>query len=109
MGEADTFDGRLGHTLDDRWWLDAKRVQHRRHHVDGVSVLRADLALCLDAFRPVDDKRVADAAPIGLAFPAAERGITRPGPAPGIVVEGLRPTQLVQFRQALLESTPARC
>src|SRR6266571_2081183 len=51
----------------------------------------------------VDDKRVAGATAIGLAFPAAEWGITRPGPAPGIMIESLWPTQLVQLRQALLD------
>src|SRR5437667_6666953 len=101
--EADAFDGRLRNTLDDRRWLDAQRIQHRRYHVDCVCVLRADLALCLDPFGPMYDKRVAGATAIGLAFPAAERGITRPGPTPGIVVEGFWPTYLVQFRQAFLQ------
>src|SRR5690242_15651390 len=89
VGEADTFNGRLGHTLDDCWRLNAKCVEHGRHHVDGVSILCTDFALCLDASGPVDDKRVADAAPVGLALPAAEWCIACPGPAIGVVVEGL--------------------
>ena len=103
LREADTLDGRLRDTLDDCWRLNAQHVQHRRHHIDDVSVLRADLALRLDAFRPVHDERVAGATAIGLALPATERGIACKGPAPGIVVEGLRPAQLIQLRQALLQ------
>src|SRR5260221_7216023 len=102
-GEADALDGRLGDALDDRRRLDPQRFEHRRYHVDGVSILRAHLTLCLDATGPVDDERVADAATIGLAFPAAEGCVAGPGPAPWVVVEGLRPTQLVQLLQALLE------
>src|SRR5438477_159914 len=95
VGETDTLDRRLGDALDDRWRLNAKRVQHSRHHVDGVSIVCAHLTLCLDALGPVDDERVADATAIGLALPTAERCIACPGPAPGVVIEGLRPTQLV--------------
>src|SRR3989442_1564041 len=100
VGEADTLDRRLGHTLDDRWRLNAKRVEHRRYHVDGVGVLRADFTLCRDAFGPVYDERVADSASVGLALPATERCIARPCPAPGVVVEGRRPTQMAKPRTA---------
>src|SRR5437868_5846273 len=91
MGEANTLDGRLGDALDDRWRLDVQRFEHSRHHIDGVGVLRADVAPGLDTFRPMDDEWVADAAAIGLALPAAEGRVAGPGPAPGVVVEGLRP------------------
>lgn len=103
VGEADTLDGRLGDALDARWRLNAQCIQHRRHHVDGVGVLGADCSPGLDTLGPVDDEWVTDAAAIGLAFPAAEGRVAREGPAPGIVVEGLRPAQLVQLLQALLE------
>src|SRR2546421_1836060 len=103
IGEANTLDGRLGNTFNDRWRLNAKRFEHRGYHVDGVSVLRADFTLCRDAFGPVDDERVTDTAAVGLALPAAEWCIACPGPAPGVVVEGLRPAQLVQLCQTFLK------
>ena len=80
-----------------------ERVEHGRHHVDGVRVLRADLALGLDALRPVDDERIADAAAVGLALPAAERRVAGEGPAPRVVVEVLRPAELVDRREVLLQ------
>ena len=77
--------------------LDAQRFEHRRDHVDGVGVLRAHFTLRLDALRPVDDERIADAAAVGLALPAAERRISCEGPAPGVVIVGLRPAQLIDL------------
>src|SRR6266566_5111429 len=103
LSETDALDGRLGNALNDRWRLNAKRVEHGGYHVDGVGKLRADLALRFDLFGPMDNERVAGAAAIGLALPAAEGGIARPGPTPGVVVEGLRTTQLVDLLQALLK------
>jgi hypothetical protein len=60
--------------------------------------------MCLDALRPVDQERVADAAPVGFPLPPPERRVARPCPAPGVVVERLRATDLVDARQALLQA-----
>ena len=60
-------------------------------------------ALRLDALRPVDDERVADAAAVGLALPAPEGRVAGVGPAPRVVVEVLRPAEVVDRRQVLLE------
>ena len=83
--------------------LDAERVEHGRHHVDGVAVLGADLALRLDALRPADDERIGHAAAIGFALPAAERRVAGVRPAPRIVVEVLRPADVVDGGEVLLQ------
>jgi hypothetical protein len=51
----------------------------------------------------MDDERIADAAAIGLALPAAEGRVAREGPAPGIVIEGRRASELVDLLQVFLE------
>ena len=56
-----------------------------------------------DPGRPRDDERVAGAAAVGLALPAPERRVARPGPAPRVVVEGGGAADLVDPREALLE------
>jgi hypothetical protein len=68
-----------------------------------VGVLGADLAPGLDALGPVDDERVADAATERLSLPAAIRRVAGVRPAPGVVVEVLRPTQVVEGGEVLLE------
>src|SRR3990172_1517360 len=68
-----------------------------------MRILGADLAFGLDASRPVDDERVADAAAVCLALPAAKRRVARERPAPGVVVEGRRPAELVYLPQVLLQ------
>ena len=103
MGEAQALDRRLGDAPDAGRRLDPQQLQHRRDHVDGVGVLRADFALGLDALGPVDDERVADAAAIGLALPAAEGRVARPGPAPRVVVEVLRPAEVIEGLQVIFQ------
>ncbi len=103
MGEAKTFNGRLRYPLDAFGRLDTECLQYRRHHIDRVGVLCTHLAFSLDALGPVDDERVADAAAIGLALPAPERRVARPGPAPGVVVAHFRTTELVQSGQVLFQ------
>ena len=103
VGKADAFDRRLGHAPDGCGRLDAERIEDRRHHVDDVGVLRADLAARLDPLGPADDERVADAAPVGLALPAAERRVAGIRPAPREVIENLRPADFVDGRQVLFD------
>ena len=59
--------------------------------------------LRLDAVRPGDDERVADAAAVGLPLPAPERRVAGPRPAPRVVVEVLRAADLVDDLEAVLE------
>ncbi len=94
---------RLRDAPDRRRRLEVEQVEHGRHHVDDVRVLRAHLALGLDARRPGDDERVAGAAAVGLALPAPERRVAGPGPAPRVVVEVLGAADLVDDLEALLE------
>ena len=44
-------------------------------------------------------KGITDPAAVGLTLPAAERRVARPGPTPGIMVEGGWVTKLVDVRQ----------
>ncbi len=101
--EAVTFDWRLRHTLDGVRWIDANQFEHRRHHVDRMRILRADLALRLDALRPVHDEGIADPPAIGLALPTAERRVARKRPAPRVVVERVRSAQVVDHREVLVQ------
>ena len=66
--------------------LDAEHVQDRRHYVDGVVVLVADLTACRHAGRPGDDARIARAAVELVALPHLERRVERHGPAVRVVV-----------------------
>src|SRR5690348_18197898 len=101
--EADALDRRLRDAADGRRRLDPERIQYAWHHVDSMSILRANFALGSDAPWPVDDEGVTGAATIGLALPAAERRVAGPGPTPRVVVERLGPAQLVELGQALLQ------
>src|SRR5207249_3861004 len=66
-------------------------------------VLRAHLALRPDPLRPVNDERIADTTAIGLSLPAAEWCVPSKGPAPGVVVEVLRPAYILKTRQVPFE------
>ena len=101
--EADAVHGGLRDAPDLGGRLDAEQVEDGRHHVDDVRVLGADLASGRDPLRPGHDERIGRAAAVGLALPAAERRVARPGPAPGVVVEGAGAADLVDPREALLD------
>ena len=61
---ADAFDRRLLHAVDDGRMRQAGGLEDGRRDVDHVMELAADLALRLDAVRPVHDRAVARAAPV---------------------------------------------
>ena len=77
--------------------------EDRRRDVDDVMELAADLALGLDALRPVHDRAVARAAPVrrDLLGPLVGR-IHRVRPADGVVVVGVRPAEEVDLRREKL-------
>ena len=77
--------------------------QHRGHHIDGMRILGAHLAPGFHTLGEVHDERIADPTPIGFTLPAAERRVTGPGPAPGIMVEGGRVAQFVDVFQVRLQ------
>jgi hypothetical protein len=90
LGKAESLDWRLGDALD----AGGGSMPSASSTVGTMSMACAYWVRTspgLDAGGPVDDERIADAAAVGLALPAAERGVARPGPAPGIVVEILGP------------------
>src|SRR6266496_3218768 len=103
MGKTVTFNGRLRDALDCCRRLQTKKVKDGRDHVDCVRILSANFSLGCDSLGPMDDERIADTAAIGLAFPATERRVTCKGPAPGVVIERVRSTQLIDHREVLLE------
>ena len=102
-GQRETLDRALGDALDRCGGLDAEGVEHGGHHVDGMAILGAHFAPGGDALRPAQDERIAGAAPVGLALPAAEGGVAGVGPAPGVVVEVLRPTDVINGGEILRE------
>jgi hypothetical protein len=104
MSERDTLERRLGDPANGLRRIEPERIEHRRDHVDGVRVLAADLAARADPRRPRDHERIGGPAPVRLALPAAERAVAGPGPAVGIVVVGVGPTELVDLRQVVLEA-----
>jgi len=85
---ADTLDGVLRVALNDLRRFDTRAVEDRRHDVDGMVILVAQLVLALDTLRPVNQKRVADAAVIAIALPHLERRVEGHGPAGGVIVVG---------------------
>src|SRR5512133_3977296 len=103
MCKTHTFYGRLSYTLNNRQGINSKAVENCRYHIDSVGVLASNLSSGLYPSGPVDKKGVADTASVGLSFPAAEGRVPGPGPAPGIVVEGLRAPQLIQGYKVLLK------
>ena len=103
VGEADPFDGGLGDASDGVGRIDPQGVEHRRDKVDGVGVLGADLPPGFDAPGPRDDAGVGAAAPVGFTLPSPERGISGVGPTPGVVVEDVDSSQLVDVGQILLQ------
>ena len=80
-----------------------EQVEDGGDHVDDVRVLRAHLASCQPTGRPRDDERVGRSAAVGLALPAAERGVPGERPAPRVVVEVVGATDLVDRGEALLQ------
>src|SRR5262249_62119336 len=68
-----------------------------------MAVLCADLTPGLEALRPDDHERIRDAAAIGFALPAPERRVPGMRPAPGVVIEVLRATEVVDRREVLRE------
>src|SRR5262245_21584062 len=68
-----------------------------------MAVLCADLTPGLEALRPDDHERIRDAAAVGFALPAPERRVPGMRPAPGVVIEVLRATEVVDRRDVLRE------
>ena len=109
---ADAFDRRLLDAVDDRRMRQPGGFEDRRRDVDHVMELAADLALRLDAVRPVHDRAVARAAPVrrDLLGPLVGR-VHRVRPADRVVVVGVRPAEVVDLRRqelGRLEPCPCR-
>ena len=106
---AEAFERRLLHAVDDRRMRQAGGFEDRRRDVDHVMELAADLALRLDAVRPVHDRAVARAAPVrrDLLGPLIGR-IHRVCPAHRVVVVGFRPAEDVDLRRQELGRFDAR-
>ena len=88
---ADALDRVLLHAVHRDRLGQSRRLEDGRRDVDDVVELRADLALGLDALRPVDDRAVARAAPVrGDLLGPLVGGVHRVRPAHRVVVVGLR-------------------
>ena len=68
-----------------------------------MRVLGADLAPGRDSLRPGDDERIADAAPVGLPLPPAERRVPGPRPAPRVVVDVPGAADLIDQLEGILQ------
>ena len=93
------FEWDLRHAVDALGLRQTRRLQHRRRDVDHVMELRADLALRLDARRPVHDRAVPRAAPMRrhLLRPLVGR-VHRVRPAHGVVVVRIGRAEVVDAR-----------
>ena len=84
--------------------LDSDQLEQCRHHVDRVHVLVTRLAIGSDAGGPMHDERIGDTALVRVALEALERRVAGPRPAPGVVVVGVRSTEVVDPAQVLVEA-----
>ena len=98
---ADPVERRLDVPLDPRGWLDVEHVEDRGHDVHGVVVLVAHLAPGRHPRRPRDDARVGGAPVELVALPHLEGRVERHRPAVGVVVVGLRATELLEHLEVV--------
>ena len=91
----------MPYSVDLRRGIDPDQLEQGRHDVDGVDVLMPGAAGPSELAGPVGDERVTDAAFVGFAFPALERGVPGPGPTPGVVVVSIGTAQLIDPGQVL--------
>src|SRR5215469_4789458 len=68
-----------------------------------MAILCANLALGLDAIWPDDHEWIGGTAAVGFALPATKRRVAGVRPAPRIMIEVLRPAQIVYCSQVLLQ------
>ena len=101
--------GRLLHAVDNCRVRQPGGFQDRRRDVNDVMELRTDLALGLDALRPVHDRAVARAAPVrrDLLGPLIRR-IHRMRPADRVVVVGVRSAEVVDLALQELDRLDCR-
>ena len=102
---ADAVELALDVALDRPPGLEAEDVEDRRHDVDRVVVLIADLAARLRPLRPGDDARVRRPAIELVALPHLERRVERHRPAVRVVVVGPRAPEVVDLGQVLGRSS----
>ncbi len=99
VGHRDALERSLLHAVDAQRLRQAGRLEHRGRDVDHVMELRADLALRLDAARPVHDRAVPRAAPVrGHLLRPLVRGVHRVRPADRVVVVGRGGAEVVDPR-----------
>ncbi len=104
VGEADALDRLLRVPVHLVGGFEVEALVDRRHDVDGVRVLAADLAGPSDAAGPRHDQRVGGAAAVvAVALPHLERRVERPRPSGRIVVVGARAAELVELLEVLLD------
>src|SRR5262249_35360818 len=84
--ETGAVDRLLGDAVERDRSRDAGGLEDGGHEIDRVAELIANLAARLDPARPVNDQRRAHPAEPGVALPQAHRRVTRPRPAPRVVV-----------------------
>src|SRR5439155_26367056 len=82
--------------------FDAADIEDRRHEIDRVVVLLANLASGLDSCRPRDDARVRRAAVELVALPHLKWRVERHRPPVRIMAVGLLSAVLIQSREVLL-------
>ena len=106
---ADAFERRLRDAVDHRRLGKPGDLENGPGHVDHVMELRPDLALALDAVRPVHDRPVARAAPVrrDLLGPLVRRA-QRVRPADGVVVVRLGRAEIVDLAQQEFRRLDAR-
>ena len=101
--EALALERHLRHAADHRRRRHAQDLKHGRNQVAGVGEPLDHLAAAREALGPGDHQRVADAAAVGVLLVAAQRGVGGHGPAQREVRVAVRPADVLQARQFLLE------
>ena len=101
--EGCAVEGRLLDSVEHRGPLDVGGLQHRRHDVGDVGVLRADLTLAVDGVGPVDNEGVVLAAAVLALLEVSERSVAGHRPAGVIVGVGVGLAPTVEVCQARLE------
>src|SRR6202043_897879 len=94
--------------IDGLWWPYADDLEQGRRKIAGMAELVAQLAPGGDALGPGHHQRIADAAPMGVLLVAAQRRVGGHRPAQREVGMRVRPADIVDARDLLLDRLPAR-
>jgi hypothetical protein len=103
VNHAHTFHGLLRRPVHDFWLGQSYHLQHGGSDVDEVVVLRANLALRLDVFRPTYDYAIGRAAIGCVSLRVIKRRVVRDGPSERRSHFGSRAAEFIQVLQLVFK------